>query len=173
MRIVLHWIPDSINKLGCFAFELERNDELTKTLLLQSNTLELLKTVFFSRAIDHGVLEKISIDAVMKDGRLNTTVILVGRFQLPRVAPLAVNKARIIIALVKKFQHRRKYFRFFLGKCNPLRVSVGDVSVEGSLEERRKAEDFLVSGKKPLLGTDNEGNYRRRKVADERSHLSK
>lgn len=147
--------------------------EHTKALLLQGNTLQLLETVFFSRAIDDGVLEKISISAVMKDGRLDTSVILVGRFQLPRVAPLAVDETRVIISLVKKFQYGRKYFGFFLGKCNPLRVSVGEVSVKGSLEERRQAKDFLVSGKKPLLCTDNKSDDWRRKVADERLHISK
>ena len=76
---------------------------LTKTLLSQGNALQLLQAVSLGSAVDDGVLEELSVDALVVDCRLNpaAAVVLHRRLQFPGVPPLVMDEAGVVVTLVQ------------------------------------------------------------------------
>lgn len=97
--------------------------ELTETLLPQGDSLEFLKPVSISSAVDDSVLEEVAVGSMMIDGRLcSAPAIALELFNLPRVSLLIVNQARIVVPLVHVFQDGREDFRLLVGQVDTLVV---------------------------------------------------
>lgn len=80
-----------------------------------------------------------------------------GRLQLPRVAPLAVHEPRVVVALVEELEDGRKNLRLLVRQRDASGVAVGDILVEGRLEEGGEAEGGFVGGEEAVFFSDDEG----------------
>lgn len=138
--------------------------ELTKSLLPQRNLLQFFEPVLLPGAVYHRVLQNLTLDAVVVDSRFDWAV-GIGGLELPRVAALAVDEAWVVVTLIQELKHGREDFGLFVRKRDALRVALGEVLVQSRLEERRKAEDVLVSGEEAVLVPDNERDDGRGGVA--------
>lgn len=75
-----------------------------QALLSQRDTLELLEPVLIGGAVDDGVLQDVTINAVVVDRHLwggASPSALFRRLELPRVLTLVVDKAGVVVALVE------------------------------------------------------------------------
>lgn len=137
---------------------------LTKTLLPQSNPLELVQAILLGSAVDACVLEKLALHAVMEHGGL-VMVFLRGLLQLPRVALLVVDEAGIVVALVKVLENRREDLGLFVRQGNLLALRVEHLILEDALEEGGDSEHVLVGGEDSLFLADDQGHDGRDGVA--------
>lgn len=94
---------------------------LTKSLLAQGKSFQLLEPVFFRSTINDRILEQGTIGVVMvHDSFASGTGYLPGRLQFPRVSLLVVNQTRVVIALVEILEDRREDLRGLVRKSNAL-----------------------------------------------------
>ena len=92
---------------------------LTKTLLPKRHSLQFIQAVLLGSAVYNSVLEDITIYAEMVDGRFNrSTAIVTQLLDLPRVSPLIVYQAWVVVAFVEVFEDRRKDLRFLVGQAD-------------------------------------------------------
>ena len=101
---------------------------------------------------------------MLVDSRLGLLALIHGLFELPRVSLLVVNQTRIIIAFVEILEHRREYFGLFVRQSNLLVLRIHHLALQHTLEERRHAEDILVSGEDSLVLANHEGDDGRGQV---------
>jgi hypothetical protein len=103
---------------------------------------------------------------VVINGRLSrSTTVIDGLLNLPRVPPLIVDQTWIVVALVEKLENGREDLWFLVWQRNPLVVlRIHNLPSQDVVEERRCAEDVLVSSKDPLLLADDQGHNGRGQV---------
>lgn len=106
-----------------------------ETLLLQSEFLQLLKSIFLCLAVNDSVLQDWSSRGV--DNGFVGTVAVTTIFEVPAIALLVILHARIVVAFVKILEDRGEHFRVFVGKVDPLVGRLEELTVTSSLEPRR------------------------------------
>lgn len=148
----------------------KKSSRLTKSLLPQRYPLQLLEAILLPSAVDDGILEQRAFSAALMivDGgvvpRPARAVAVVGGLQLPRVAPLAVHKPRVVVALVEVLEHRREDLGRLVGQGEAAALGHGAVGVVLLLVQQDvgevggTGEDVLVGGKDALVGADDEGD---------------
>lgn len=145
--------------------------QLTKSLLPQRNTLQLVQSVFLSSTVDHRILEQRTLNGVVDHCRLALrTVHILGWLKLPRIAALAVHQTRIVVALVKILKHRGEDLGRLVGESDTL-SGVERVVLQNVVEVRSADKDILVGGEYSLFGADDKGDDGT--DAAERRHVSR
>lgn len=92
-------------------------DSRLKALFSKGKTLQLIQAEFLGSAVDSGIFEQDTTRASMVCCRLDRSTatkfeVVLGVFELPRVATLVVQQAWVIISLVKEFEDGRKDLGF-------------------------------------------------------------
>ena len=117
-------------------------DARLKPLLAEREPLELVEAVAFRRAVHEGVLEEHLPTAAVVDRRLRRigTVIALPRrrrlFQLPGVAALVVQEARVVVALVEVFENGGEDFGEGVGQVDPFGGGLEELAAADGGEER-------------------------------------
>lgn len=88
---------------------------------------------------------------------LHTACATLPGLQLPRVLPLIVDEARVVVAFVEILEDRGEDLGLFVRQRDALRRCFHELSAAGGLEEGRYAEDVFVGGEEPLFAADDEG----------------
>ena len=131
--MVLAWIPDSMtivsNGLGN-----RWRSKRTETLLSKREALELIQAVLLGSTVDNGVLQQLSIHAVVINSSL-VAGLLRRRLQLPRVSLLVVEKTRVVVAFVEILEDRREHLGLFIGQRNLLTLRIQHLVLQHGLEE--------------------------------------
>ena len=127
-----------------------------QTLLAQRQPLELVQAVPFRGAVDQRVLEQHLAARRVVDGRLR--VLLRRHFELPRVSPLVVQEAGVVVAFVEVFEDGGEDFRELFGQVDPFGGGLEELAAADGGEEGGVGEDVFVGGEEALLGADAEGD---------------
>lgn len=94
---------------------------LTKSLLPQRNTLQLLQSILLGSTVDDRVLQQRALGGIVIDGRLALgPAHIPSRLNLPRVSPRVVHQPRIVVALVQILEDRREDFGRLVGQGDAL-----------------------------------------------------
>lgn len=134
-------------------------NKLTKTLLSESELLQVRQTIALSSAVDDGIFEQVTLNASEIDCALDPGAVLVcGGLEFPRVAALVVRHSRKVVSLVEVLEDRAEYLRLLVRESNALGRRVHVRISEGMSEERTGAEDVFVGSKESLFGADDEGD---------------
>ena len=124
-------------------------------MLPQSKLLQLAESISLSSTVNDCILQDISIYTSMVNRALGLAfALVVGRLKLIRIAPLAVNEARVVITLVEKLEDGAEDLGLFIRKGNLLGDGVHVSVTQGRSEEGRRGEDVLMGSKESLLGAD-------------------
>ncbi len=127
-----------------------------QSLLAQREPLELVEPVALRGAVDQGVLEQRLPAARVVDGRFR--VVLGGHFELPGVAALVVQEARVVVAFVEVLEDGGEDFGALFGEGDALGGGLEELAAADGGEEGGGGEDVLVGGEEALLGADAEGD---------------
>lgn len=132
---------------------------LTKTLLPQRNTLQLLQSILLRSTVDNRVLQQRSLCSIVihRGLALGPTAHIL--LDLPRVPPFAVHQAREVVALVEVLEHRGEDLGRLVGQGDAL-AGIEGVVLEEVVEVRGAGEDVFVGGEDALFVAYNEGNNR-------------
>ena len=133
-------------------------DARLEPLLAQREPLELVQAVPFRGAVDQRVLQQHLAAGHMMDRRLR--VLLRGRrhLELPGVAALVVQEARVVVAFVEVFEHRGEDFGDFFGQGDSFGAGFEELAAADGGEEGGVGEDVFVGGEEALFGADAEGD---------------
>jgi len=143
-------------------------DSTLQTLFPKSQALKLLQAVLLRCAVYDCIPEKVFTNAgniTRSLGRSATTsVFWIWGFhcilELPSASTFVVQQTWVIVALVEIFENTRKDFGFFIGKTDPLALSLEKLTSTSRRKEWRQAKDVLMCRKKSSLATDRDGDDR-------------
>ena len=125
-------------------------------LLAQRQPLELVQAIAFRGAVDQRVLEQHLAAGRVVDRRLR--VLLRRDLELPRVAALVVQEARVVVAFVEVFEDGGEDFGDFFGQGDSFGAGLEELAAADGGEEGGVGEDVFVGGEEALLGADAEGD---------------
>jgi len=131
--MVLAWIPDS-RTIVSNGLSNRWRSKRTETLLSKREALKLIQAVLLGSTVDNGVLQQLSIHAVVINSSL-VAGLLRRRLQLPRVSLLVVEKTRVVVAFVEILEDRREHLGLFIGQRNLLTLRIQHLVLQHGLEE--------------------------------------
>ena len=127
-----------------------------EALLAQRQPFELVQAVAFGRAVHQGVLEQRLAATHVVDRRL--PVALRRLFKLPRVAPLVVEEARVVVAFVEVFEDGGEDLGELFGEVDPFGAGLEELAAADGGEEGGGGEDVFVGGEESLVDADAQGD---------------
>lgn len=135
-------------------------DATLQPLLPQRQPLQLLQPILLRGAINKRILQQLLARGITKDCTLDrpsgTSVIVIG-LQLPAVAALVVQEARVVVAFVEVFQHRGEDLGRFVGEGDAFGDGLEELGADYGGEEGGEGEDVFVGGEEAGGGADAEG----------------
>ena len=78
-----------------------------------------------------------------------------------------MHQLREVVSLIKIFKHRGQNLGLLFGEVDPFGVGLDELTVAGGFEEWGLAEDFLMTSKESLFGTNADRDDGRRQGTEE------